>query len=405
MDFNDTPEEARFRAEARAWLDANAEKRDRRRVAVPAQSRNDQAVRVAKAWQAKKAQAGFAGITWDKAVGGRGLPQIYDAIWRQEESQFEVPQGVLEIGLSMCVPSVAMWGTPAQKERYIKTALYGQEIWCQLFSEPESGSDVAGARTRAVREGDDWVVNGSKIWTTGAHFSDFGVLLTRTDPSASKHKGLTMFIVDMKAVGIEVRPIRQLNGSSEFTEVFFTNVRIPDANRLGPENQGWQVVIATLMLERFAVGAALGFMDWAEIMKLARSVELRGRPAVEDGRIRERIATWYINSEALKLLHYRALTALSKGGMPGPESSITKIVAASQAQQISYLAMDLKDRAGMLTSEELGPSWGDVEAAWTWSAGMRIGGGTDEILRNIIAERILGLPPEPRLDKGKASQG
>jgi alkylation response protein AidB-like acyl-CoA dehydrogenase len=203
----------------------------------------------------------------------------------------------------------------------------------------------------------------------------------------------------MKAPGIKVRPIKQLTGRCEFNEVFFTDVQLSDRSRLGPENQGWQVVITMLMLERFMIGDGFGFIGWQEILKLAMLARIAGKPAYEDGRVRERIAQWYIESEGLRLLQCRMLTALSKRQMPGPESSVIKIVAASQAQQAAYFAMDLRGRGGLMTSEELGPEWLDVEASWAYGAGMRIGGGTDEILRNVIAERVLGLPGDPRSDK------
>lgn len=399
MDFSDTPVEAAYRRKAKSWLAENATSWSAEGGSMLARSVDASTIREAKAWQAMKAAAGFAGISWPKEFGGQGGTQIEEVIYRQEEAQHQVPRGVLEIGLGMCLPVVGAWGTAEQRERFMRTGLHGEEIWCQLFSEPSGGSDVAGVRTRAVRDGDAWVINGQKVWTSGAHFSDFGVLLARTDPTVAKHKGLTMFIVDMKAPGIEVRPIKQFSGRSEFNEVFFTDVRVSDGNRLGAENQGWQVVITTLMLERFMIGEGFGLIGWPEILKLAKSARIAGKPAHEDGRVRERVAQWYVDSEGLRLLHCRTLTALSKQRAPGPESSVIKVVAASQAQQAAYFAMDLRGRSGLLTSTDLGPEWLDVEATWAYGAGMRIGGGTDEILRNVIAERILGLPGEPRVDK------
>ena len=248
MDFNDTPEEAAFRAEVRAFLSANA---TLKRPDEPAQrsryNEGPEALARGKAWQAKKADAGFAGITWDPQWGGRGGTPIQQVIYGQEEGRYNVPRGYFEIGLGMCIPTLMHYGKPEQLRRYVRPALRGEEIWCQLFSEPAGGSDVAGLRTRAERDGDDWIINGQKIWTSGAHYCDYGIVLTRTDPNVPKHAGLTMFFIDMKSPGIEVRRIKQISGSSNFNEVFFTDVRVPDAQRLGAVGAGWRVSITTLM--------------------------------------------------------------------------------------------------------------------------------------------------------------
>jgi alkylation response protein AidB-like acyl-CoA dehydrogenase len=399
MDFNDTPQEAEFRAEVKAFLAANAEKRKageaqgyRTAQAAPG------ALERAKAWQAKKYAAGFAGITWPKEWGGRGGTPIEQVIYNQEESHYLVPRGFFEIGLGMCIPTLATWGTDAQRQRYAGPALRGEEIWCQLFSEPAAGSDLAGLRTRAEKKGDEWIINGQKIWTSGAHYSDYGILVTRSDPSVPKHKGLTFFFLSMKSRGVEVRPIKQISGQSHFNEVFFTDVRIPDSQRLGPVGKGWEVSITTLMNERLAVGDPPG-PDFAEIFDLARRVELEDGAAVKNPAVRDKLADWYVKTQGLKYTKFRTMTRLSRGETPGPEASIGKLVGASKLQEIALFGMDLLGMAGIMTDETSMPAHGLFQQALLYSPALRIAGGSDEILRNIIAERVLGLPSDLRADK------
>ncbi len=399
MDFNDTPQEAAFRAEARAFLDANAQpRRDDQPEPRTRYSEEADALAKAKAWQARKADAGFAAITWPKRLGGRGGTPIEQVIYNQEEARYVLPRGFFEIGLGMCIPTMMKYASPEQLARYVRPALRGEEIWCQLFSEPSAGSDVAGLRTRAERDGDDWVINGQKIWTSGAHFSDFGIVITRTDPNVPKHAGLTMFFIDMKSPGIEVRRIKQIAGSSNFNEVFFTDVRVPDAQRLGAVGEGWKVSLTTLMNERLAVGDAPG-PDAQDVLRLARMLELDGAPALRDGAVRERLADWYVKAQGLKFTKFRTMTALSRGQTPGPEASITKVVSASKLQDIASFGMDLQGMAGAVMDPALAPMQAWFQQALLYAPGMRIAGGTDEILRNLIAERVLGLPPDVRVDK------
>lgn len=398
MDFNDTKEEAAYRAEARAWLDKNAvRKADAKDIVQP---RNLQEVlQQSKAWQAKKAEAGYACITWPKEWGGGGGTTIHNVIYSQEEANYAVPGGVFAIGLGMCIPTLMTWGPEDAKARYVKPAVRGDEIWCQLFSEPAGGSDVAGLRTRAEKDGDEWVINGQKVWTSGAHYSDFGIVLVRTDPAVPKHKGLTMFYIDMKSPGIEVRPIKQMSGEANFNEVFFTNVRVKDSQRLGKVGDGWKVALTTLMNERLAVGGSQGNADVAELISLARETEIAGEPAIRNGAVRERIADWYVQAQGLKFTRFRTLTALSKGETPGPESSISKIVAAKKMQDLGSFGMDLQDMGGIIRDRNISPEDGAYTEQWLGAAGYRIAGGTDEILRNIVAERVLGLPQDIRVDK------
>jgi alkylation response protein AidB-like acyl-CoA dehydrogenase len=403
MDFNDTPEEAKFRAEAQAFMKANcapksAEEERLQRKVTPAEY-----LKAAKAYQKKKAEAGFAGITWAKEQGGRALAPIYSVIFGQEEAKYDAPAGPFAIGLGMCIPTVIAFANDDIKNRYVAKALRGEEIWCQLFSEPGAGSDVAAGKTKAVRDGDDWIINGQKVWTTGAHFCDFGIVLVRTNPEVEKHKGLTMFIVDMKSPGVEVRQIHQASGGRDFNEVYFTDVRVPDKNRLGEPGQGWNVALVTLMNERLAVGGSSG-PDYKEVLEFARTIN---SPAgngtlIQDEAFRQKLADWIVRAEGYKLTKFRTMTALSKGQTPGPESSIGKVINANQMMDIANTAIESLDYFGIISDAEYAPAEGAFHQSYMWAPGLRIAGGTDEILKNIIAERVLGLPQDVRVDKGVA---
>ena len=392
MDFNDTPEEARFREEASSWLAENAPTDDAFRALTPLQQ--------AKVWQKQKYDAGWACLGWAPDFGGRGASAIEEVIWRQEESQYDLPANFFLIGQGMIGPTLMAWASDEDKARFLPPLASGEEVWCQLFSEPAGGSDLAALRTRAEREGDGWVINGQKIWTSGAHYSDYGVIVVRTDPTVPKHKGLSYFYVDMKAQGVEVKPIKQLTGDSDFNEVYFTDVRVSDSQRLGEVGQGWQVSLTTLMNERGAVGGSFGQMDVSLAMSVAEEVEIDGRPALEDAAVRARIANWYVQEAGLKYTGYRSLTALSRGALPGPENSIGKLVGAPKMQAMSSYLMDLLGASGAIADESLAAKAGIIQRAYMGAPGLRIAGGTDEIMANIIAERVLGLPQEPRLDKG-----
>jgi alkylation response protein AidB-like acyl-CoA dehydrogenase len=402
MDFNDTPDEAAFRGEVRRFLDAEAPSK---RASAPVPSRRllgdpdwREAVKRAKQWQAKKADAGFAAITWPKQWGGREGSPIEQIIYNQEEAHYIVPKGAFEIGLGMCIPTLMAYGTPAQLERYVRPAVRGQEIWCQLFSEPAAGSDLAGLRTRAERDGEDWIINGQKIWTSGAHFADLGILITRTDPHVPKHRGLTMFFIDMHAPGIEVRRIKQISGTSNFNEVFFTDMRVPDHQRLGEVGAGWKVALTTLMNERLAVGDAPG-PDFDDIFALARTLPIDGTPAIRDSAVRDKLADWYVKTQGLAYTKFRTMTALSRGQVPGPEASVTKLVSATKLQEIAAYAIDLIGLSGAVMDPQFAPMEALFQEALLYAPALRIAGGSDEILRNIIAERVLGLPGDVRVDK------
>jgi alkylation response protein AidB-like acyl-CoA dehydrogenase len=394
MDFNDTPEQAQFRNTCREWLEKNAEPKSKKKREGFA---DIDFLDVAKEWQKKKYDAGWAMLHWPKEYGGIAASPIERIIWSEEESKFNVPRGIFEIGLGMCGPVMMEYATEEQKERYLPAMAEGKEIWCQLFSEPSAGSDVAGLRSKAVQDGDNWIINGQKVWTSGAHFCDFGILVVRHDPNLEKHKGMTFFFVDMKSPGIEVKPIKQITGGSSFNEVYFTDVVIPDSQRLGAIGDGWKVAITTLMNERLAVGDANG-ADVKEAFNWAKSQDDCGESLIKNRATRESIADWYCEANGLKNTKLRTMSALSKGETPGPEASITKIVSANKLQDIGNFGIDSLDMAGMLKTED-----NEVQSfqnAWLGAPGLRIAGGTDEILKNIISERVLGLPQDKRSDKG-----
>jgi alkylation response protein AidB-like acyl-CoA dehydrogenase len=402
MNFDDTPQEAEFRNLARAWIAANAPRQYEDELKKAAlgriQLRSANILDVAKAWQKKKAEAGWAVPHWPKDYGGRGASPIERVIWQQEEGVFGKLGALFIIGHGMCGPTMMAFAHEDQKRRYLPPLASGEHIWCQLFSEPAGGSDVAGLRTRAEKVGDHWVINGQKIWTSGAHYSDYGILITRTDPSVPKHKGLTMFFLDMKSPGVEVKPIKQANGQAEFNEVYFTDVRIPDAQRLGAVGDGWNVSLTTLMNERLAIGAnmATGF---PELFEFCGGLLLDDGPAIDNAAVRARLAHWAVRASGLKYTSFRAISALSKGERPGPENSIGKLVAGSMLQDIASYAIDLQGAAGVLNGPDDAAAAGKFQAMLLRSPATRVEGGTDEILRNIIAERVLGLPGDIRVDK------
>lgn len=394
MDFEDTAEEKAFRDEAASWLQAN----------VPAAEELEGMDGMArgKFWQKRKAEGGWACIKWPEEYGGRNASAIQQVILGQEEAKVTAPEtGMFGIGQGMAAPTLMTWGNEEDKKKFLPRLASGADVWCQLFSEPAGGSDLAALRTKAERDGDDWVVNGQKIWTSGAHYSDFGILVVRTDPSLPKHKGLSYFFLDMKTPGIEIKPIKQISGESNFNEVYFTDVRIPDSQRLGEVGQGWQVSLTTLMNERASIGSGGGGTKFSTVKKLAESVTIDGKPAIEDSHVRARLASWYVEESGLKYTAYRTLSALSRGDIPGPENSIGKYVGGKKAQDMASFAIDLLQQEGIVRDRDQDEEFaGLFQDTYMSIPGLRIAGGTDEIMANIIAERVLGLPQEPRMDKG-----
>ena len=403
MDFDDTPEEAAFRQKAYDWLSQNAKPLppDATGPVMLGEREDDATIAECKKWQATKAEGGWACLTWPKEYGGQGLTSMHNVIFKQEEAKFEVPPDVYTITLGMLGPTLMAHGNDEQKAQYLPKMIRGQEIWCQLFSEPAAGSDLAGLRTSATRDGDDWIINGQKIWSTGAHFCDWGMVVTRSDPNAVKHAGLTYFIVDMNAPGVEVRPIKQINGASGFNEVFFTDARVPDSYRIGGEGDGWRVALTTLMNERVAIGAGSSSGRLRDLFALARETERGGKPAIEDSAVRQKLADFYVRSKGLVNTGYRTLSAVSRGATPGPEGSIGKAIGAPMGQEMASFAMELQGAMGAAMEPSAVPQDAFWQETYLGMPGMRIAGGTDEILKNIIAERVLGLPPEIRVDKDK----
>jgi len=396
MDFNDTPEEAAFRAEVRAWLAENAaEYAGADFEPWP----EDELPARARAWLRRRAEGGYATISWPKEQGGRGGTRMHEMIYAEEEEKYHVPYGggAIGRGVNMALPAIRKHGSAEQYERFAGPTLCGELLWCQLFSEPGAGSDLAGLRTRAVKDGDRWIVNGQKVWSSGAHYADWGILMARTDPKVPKHRGISFFLLDMRTPGIDVRPIRQINGNSEFNEVFLTDVAIPDDCRVGALGEGWQVAMTVLMNERAGAGDSSDSFVRKLIERARRSPRDNGT-ALDNDALRNRLAHWYAEEQGLKYFGYRLMTSLSRGEPPPASAAMVKLVSATKLQQTNAQAMDIDDFAGLFISPER-PDQEAIFQDYLWSAVMRIAGGADEILRNQLAERMLGLPGEIRVDK------
>ena len=404
MDFTDTPQEAEYRAKVRAFLDANAERKEPGKLFAKKYG-EEGLVPLAKEWQAKKYAAGFSGITMPKEYGGQGLTAMEQVIYNQEESNYLVPRGAFEIGLGMCIPTMLMYATEEQKQRYAGPALEGKEIWCQLFSEPAGGSDVANAKTRAVRDGDDWIINGQKIWTSGAHFCDYGIIVLRTDPSVPKHKGLSFFFLDMKSPGIEVRRIKQISGTSNFNEVFFTDVRVPAANVIGEVDDGWSVAKYLLGHERMGGGALGGLKKSVEqLKKIAREEdgESDGK-LIDDPSFSRKIAEVDIELMTLEVQMLRLLSKMSADAEMGLEASMIKIRRSEIVQRLSELKMEAVGYyANPFVLGALEQGWNEepiggadyinaLAAQYFNNRKHSIFAGSNEIQHNIIAKRVLGL--------------
>ena len=397
MNFEDNPAEAAYRAKVRSWIEAN---RPDLSHLSPEENRNWHPAHkdVARAWQATKADAGYACLSWPRERGGAGGTQIEEAIFNQEEARAGIQFTYFMTGLHMLLPALMEYSSDEASLARVPPAVRGEEIWCQLFSEPSSGSDSAGIRSAAVRVGGDWVLNGQKVWNSGAQIADYGMIIARTDPDVPKHKGLTAFWLDRKTPGVYVRPIRMMSGDNELNEVFLTDVRIPDNQRVGEVGGGWKVVISTLMNERAALGSGTG-LSWRDIMKLAKQVPSFEGSAMDDPAFREWIADLYVDAEAIRLLSFRTLTALAHGKTPGPEGSAGKLLWSGLAANLSAQALDIIDHGGLIDDPGLALAGGAFQHRFLWAPGLRLGGGTDEIMKNIIAERVLGLPGDVRVDK------
>ncbi len=408
MDLNYTAEDQAFRARVRAWFEENLPRE-------PLRTLEDR-----RAWHRKLYEAGFIGMGWPKAYGGQEARPMEQAIVGEEMARVNAPAGVGGLGISIVGPTIIHHGTEEQKKRFVKNILTGEEIWCQLYSEPNSGSDLASLQCRADIDGDEFVINGQKIWNSGAHISDWGLMLARTDRNASKHQGISCVLIDMNAPGVEVRPLKQISGSSEFSEVFFSNVRVPADNLIGELNTGWQIAQTTLGYERG--GNTLSRVSrlqvqFARLLEVVQSLEVAGGKAIDDPVIRQKLGAIAADIEVLRYASLRILSRLEKGQRPGPEASIAKLhyseldkrvqevildILGPYGQQLDSIPAELRADGGGLPGGE------DAAGAWTypfvWSRAGTIYAGSSEIQKNIIGERVLGLPKEVRADRIAAAQ-
>jgi alkylation response protein AidB-like acyl-CoA dehydrogenase len=395
-----------FAREGKAFLDAHAKPRPEEkfvwgegsdRVGVLDEKTPEQEaaeLRAAKAWKAAEFDAGFGWITGPEHLGGRGLTTAHERAYGGLRGDYSIPsQTAFGIGLGMVAPTILAHAVPEVQERYLRSMYRGDIVGCQLFSEPVAGSDLAGIQTRAVRDGDEWVISGQKVWTSGAHYSDIGEIITRTSPDKPKHKGLTMFLVDMHAPGVEVRPLRQMTGGASFNEVFFEEVRVHDSHRLGDVDEGWTVALTTLMNERAAIGgggAGVGTLSITRFVEMIRHYELARDPLV-----RQQLADAYVRMSVARYTNLRGMAKIRAGQLPGPEMSIGKLSLTRTMQQVAEMLTQVLGPRLVADSGE----WG----AFAWAEfllgvpGMRVAGGTDEIMKNIIGERVLGLPKEPQV--------
>jgi alkylation response protein AidB-like acyl-CoA dehydrogenase len=410
----DTPTLDEFRQVCTAFLDANASLKEEQKTFVWGEGSDDVALfeeideeqeRVAlaraKEWRAKRYDAGLGWISGPTEYGGRELGRPFEQVYQGLEAKYRVPeQGFFGIGLGMVAPTILAHATPEVRQAYLPKLYRGDLVGCQLFSEPGAGSDLASLQTKAERDGDEWIITGQKVWTSGAHYSDIGEIICRTDADLPKHKGLTGFVVDMKAPGVEIRPLRQMTGGANFNEVFFTEVRVPDDHRLGDVNQGWTVALTTLMNERASIGAGgggggLGMASVTRIAELVRHFGVEDDPLVRQG-----LMDVYINFQVAKYTNQRAMDRIKRGELPGPEMSIAKLSLTNNLwRTANFVAEVLGPRIQADTGE-----WG----TYAWSQlllgipGMKVAGGTDEVMKNIVGERVLGLPKDPGIDSKTA---
>jgi len=395
MDFRDTLEEASFREHVRGWLHENVPEgwgmpRDQDPPTF------EERVAFHKAWSLKLFEAGFVGMTWPSRYGGQEAPPTRQAIVLEEMGRVEAPDHVGPIGIGMAGPTILAHGTDEQKDRFLRKILTGEEVWCQGFSEPNAGSDLATLQTKAVRDGDRFVVSGQKVWSSFAHIADRCILLARTDWTGRKHEGLTYFLLDMHAPGVQVRPLRQITGEAEFNEIFLESVAIPADRVLGEVGQGWSVAITTLMNERANVGFALMARlesNYRRLTELAKATARNGSRAADDPMVRDRLADLWADLQAFRFTIYRAFSAMLKTGMPGPEGSVAKLFWSETNQRLTKAALEIEGASALLAEgSDRAVAGGRWQTAQLRSRGNTIEAGTSEILRNIIAERVLGLP-------------
>ena len=394
MDLSDTREEAEFRAKARTWLEQNKPQGLADRGFALAI--DEHSVKILKNWQRHLYEAGYLGLSWPAEFGGQGKTIIESAIFNEEMARVRAPAPLNELGLSMGAPTILEHGTDDQKRRYIKKILTCQEVWCQGFSEPASGSDLAALQTRAVMQGDEFIVNGQKLWTSLGHIADWCMLLVRTDSNAPKHRGISYLLVDMNSPGITVQPLKQMTGEAEFNQMFFEDVHVPRENLLGPLNGGWGVAITTLMNERATLSLAtvMRFHNvFEDLAELARRVIRDGTCTIDPRVIRQTLAQFYVDVQSMKYLAYRNFSRLQRGGTPGPEGSISKVLWSELNQRMNEFALALQGpRAALSEGSNHAVDGGRWQYALLRSRGNTIEEGTSEVQRGIIAERLLGLP-------------
>lgn len=388
------PEElANFRRDARVWLEAHSKAvhwQTEPVIGLIREINTEAEVREVREWNLSKFNGGWAGIVWPERYGGQGRSLAEYLVWREEVARFTTPEDGCVIGPWLVGPIILEHGNDEQKDSHITSILNGDHIWCQLFSEPEAGSDLAGLRTTAVRSDTGWILNGQKIWSSVAQFADWGLLLARTDRSASKHKGITCFMLDMKSPGISVKPINQMNGQQTFNEVWFDDVLIPDSNRIGESGNGWRIAMTTLTTERLDLGLRRG-INMSRLIRLAMTAKVDGSRAVDDGSFRDRLIDLYIRTEALAALGRHSVEDTVAGRPIGAQGPITKLIGAELMNAAANLAIDMQGPLGLCTDDDA-LERGVWQHSFLSSPARRIGGGTDEIQRNIIAERHLGMP-------------
>ena len=401
MDLNYSPEDRAFRAKTREWLAANAPQEDLKTLAER------------KAWHRKLYEAGYVGMLWPREYGGWGATPMQQAIVQDEMARIGAPPPINGLGIGFIGPTIIVHGTPAQKERYLRKILTAEEIWCQLYSEPNAGSDLASLKTRAEDQGDHFVVNGQKIWTSSGPIADWGILLARTDPKVAKHRGISCFLISMRQPGVEVRPLKQITGHSLFSEVFFTGARVEKHDLVGNLNEGWAIAQTTLGYERGAnsLGRVTRYaIAFTQLVKAARELRRGGRPLIEDPAVRARMGKLYAELEVQRYAGLRVLSALNRGQAPGAASSITKLSYTEFEKRYYETALEILGPWGQLMSareefEEVDSSSGEPgtwATAFLWSRAGTIYSGSSEVQKNIIGERVLGLPKEVRADRLKA---
>lgn len=401
--LDESTNEKAFRMEARTWIKENAPWHLKEKIdqsSAGALDLGEDKIAAAKDWQKKKFDAGWACLHWPKEFGGRAASPVERIIWHQEEGSFAKLANLFHNGQTMGAPTMMDFASEDQKAELLPKIASGEDVWCQLFSEPAAGSDLAGLRTRAEQDGDQWVINGQKIWTSYGTDADWGILIARSDFDVAKHKGLTAFFIDMHAEGVEALPIRQMNEQSGFAEVYFTDLKIPDNQRLGKVGEGWKVALTMLSHERLAIGLEMP-TGFDELLDCCSTLETDSGPALEDPRIVSQIAEFELQATGLHNFMLGSMARFAKGILPGPENSIVKLAAGRMMQDIAGFAIDLQGEAGMLTGQDEKAYAGRFQGMLLRAPATRIEGGSDQILRNIIAERVLGMPPDLRADKDK----